>query len=375
MNMKRIVYITGSKADFGRMYYTLKSIKEHPGLTLHIIATGMHLSREQGYTIQEVDREFRIDSKIDMLLNSYSGGAMAKSLGIGVLGITQALEDIKPDIVLLLGDRGEMLAGAIASSHLNILTAHIGGGHVSGSIDDRIRDAISVLSDIHFVATKGNAERVMALGVDASKVYIVGAPDLDAITDKAFAPPDEVAKNFALDLSAPIILVSQHPVTTEAIEAGKQMRETMEAIIELGMPTIVTYPNSDAGGDQMLQVLEKYHSYPFVQIHRSIPYPLYLGLMNVAKVIVGNSSAGIIEAPSFGLPAVNIGTRQKDRERAENVIDVGYDKEEIKAAIQKTLHDRRFMEKAKRCCNPYGDGKTSQRIVKILSTLEITHNW
>lgn len=175
MNMKRIVYITGSKADFGRMYYTLRGMKEHPDLTLHIIATGMHLSREQGYTIREVEKEFRVDSKIDMLLNSYSGGAMAKSLGIGVIGITQALEDIKPDIVLLLGDRGEMLAGAIASSHLNILTAHIGGGHVSGSIDDRIRDAISALSDIHFVATKRSAERVIALGIDASKVHIVGA--------------------------------------------------------------------------------------------------------------------------------------------------------------------------------------------------------
>jgi len=363
---KKIVYITGSRADFGRAYYILKAIQNNNFFELNIIATSMHLSLEFGYTVQEIERKFQIKDKIDTLLAGDSPGAMAKSLGIGIIGITQALERIKPDMIIVLGDRGEMLAGATAGSHLNMPVAHVGGGCISGSIDDKIRDAITIFSNIHFVANEKCKGRVISLGANPLKTYVVGAPDIEAIRKKDFPKAQEVALKFNIDLNKPLILVSYHPVTDEYEDIDSQIREVFESILEFKIQTIITYPNADAGGRRIIKVIEKYSKYPFIYIYKHISYKWYLGLMNVASVMVGNSSAGIFEAPSFGLPVVNIGTRQRSRERAENVIDVGYSEEEIKSAIKKALYDEDFREKAKNCINPYGDGQTSGRIVRIL---------
>lgn len=364
---KKIVYITGSRADFGRAYYILKSIQEHPNFELHILVTSMHLSPEFGYTLQEVEEEFQISEKVDMLVSSDTGTGMAKSFGLGVIGISQALQRITPDLVILLGDRGEMLAGAIASKHLNIPVAHIGGGYISGSIDDRIRDAITVFSDIHFVASRRCFERVISIGADHSKTHIVGAPDLEIIRKKDFLKPQEVIWKFSIESTKPLILVSYHPVTEEYEKADIQMKIICESIMEFKTTqVIITYPNADAGGRKIITVLEKYSNYPFIQIYKHIPYKSYLGLMNLARVMIGNSSAGLIEAASFGLPLVDIGIRQKDRERAENVVDVKCTRKEIIKGIKLALHDKGFIEKAKTCQNLYGDGRTSDYVMKIL---------
>jgi len=371
---KKIVYITGSRADFGRAYYILRAIQEHPDFKLHIIATSMHLAPEFGYTLQEIEEKFWVDEKVDMLLCSDGGGAMAKSFGIGVVGIAQAMEKIMPDLTLLLGDRGEMLAGAIVCKHLNIPVAHIGGGHLSGSVDDRIRDAITVFSDFHFVASKKCFERVISIGADPSKTYIVGAPDLEAIRRKDFSRPQEVAQKFGIRVCDPLILVSYHPVTEEVEEAEDEMETVCESIVDFckniidseKAQVVITYPNADAGGRRIIKVLKKYSGLPFVQIYRHIPYRLYLGLMNLARVMIGNSSSGLIEAASFGLPVVNIGTRQVGRERAENVIDVKCNKEEIVEAIKKAVFDEEFIKRANSCVSPYGDGRTSERIMRIM---------
>lgn len=261
-----------------------------------------------------------------------------------------------------------MLAAAIAGAHLNIPTAHIGGGYISGSIDDRIRDAITIFSDMHFTANEKTAKRVIDIVGNPSDVYVVGAPDLDAISSKEFATSNEVTAKFNLDPTKPLLLVSQHPVTTEVDNAAEQIRETMEALTKIGIQAVVTYPNADAGGRRMLQVINEYNGFPWMHSYRNISYSLYLGLMNMADVLVGNSSAGIIEAPSFGLPVVNIGTRQIGREKAENVIDVGYSRKEILEAIRKALSPE-FKSIAKSSKNPYGDGKTGCRIARILEEI------
>jgi len=374
---RKIVYITGSRADFGRAYYILKAIQEHPDFELHIIATSMHLTFEFGYTLREIEEKFRVDEKVDMLLCNDGGGAMAKSFGIGVVGIAQAVEKIVPDLTLLLGDRGEMLAGAIACKHLNIPVGHIGGGHLSGSIDDRIRDAITVFSDFHFVASKKCFERVISIGADPSKTYIVGAPDLEAIRRKDFSTPQELAQKLGIRVCRPLLLLSYHPVTEEVEEVEDKVETVCESIVDfceniMGSEkpqVVITYPNADAGGRRIIKGLKKYSRFPFVQIYHHIPYRLYLGLMNLARVMIGNSSAGLIEAASFGLPVVNIGTRQVGRERAENVIDVKCNKEEIVGAIEKAMFDKNFIRKANFCTNPYGDGNTSQRVIRIMEDI------
>lgn len=367
MSKKKVVYVTGSRADFGRAYYILKSIQKHPYFDLHIIATCMHLSPEFEYTVQEIEKDFQTIEKVDMLLSSDSKGAMAKSFGLGVIGITQSLEKIMSELVLVLGDRGEMLAGVIASKHLGIPVAHIGGGHISGSIDDRIRNAITVFSDLHFVATKNCAKRVISIGVDPSKTFIVGAPDLEAIKRSDFLKPKEVIQQFNIDPAKPLILLSHHPTLEEYEENEKKMEIVCESIVEFkNVQIIATYPNADAGGRKMVKVLERYSKYPHITTYKHITYKAYLGLMNIASVIVGNSSAGLIEAPSFGLPAVNIGSRQRGRERAENVMDVEFDKKEIVNAITIALSNEEFINKIKKCKNPYGDGQTSSYVIRIL---------
>jgi UDP-hydrolysing UDP-N-acetyl-D-glucosamine 2-epimerase len=298
---------------------------------------------------------------------------MAKSIGLGVIGMAQTWEQLKPDIILILGDRVEPLAAAIAGAYMNIPVAHIhGGDSPRGGLDEYARHAITKLSHIHFPATEKSGERIVKMGEDKWRVHVVGSPALDVILSEPLLSRKVLTKRFGLDLSQPLVLLVQHPVTTQADEAPKQMRETLDAIVELKYPTVLIYPNSDAGGRRMIEVIREYERYPFLKTFPSLPRREYLSLMKAAGVMVGNSSSGIIEAPSFSLPAVNIGIRQEGRERGKNVIDVGYKKQEILKAVKKALTDKAFLAEVKQCQNPYGDGKSAPKIAKILSEIEIT---
>jgi len=309
---------------------------------------------------------------VEMLHKKDTGAAMAKSIGKCVHKMAGTLERRRPDILLLLGDRAEMLAGATAASYMGIAIAHLHGGEVSGGVDEPVRHAISKLAHVHFPATENSAKRLIKMGEDPLRIFIVGAPSLDTILNEKLPKQSKLAKKYGLDLSKPILLVLQHSIVTEADDAAAQIKETLNAIVGLKQQTILIYPNADAGGRRMIRVIKKYEKYPFLKSFRSIPYTDYLGLMRMASVLIGNSSSGIIEAPSFHLPVVNIGTRQKGRERSTNVIDVGYDRREIVKAVKKALHDGKFRAKVNKCKNPYGDGNASQRIVKVLSKIEIT---
>lgn len=371
--MRKIAVVTGTRAEYGILKPVLKTIKTHPRLDLALVVTGMHLSREFGYTIKEIRKDgFKIDAKVEMLHAEDTGAAMAKSIGQGIEKMTEVLKRIKPDFIVLLGDRAEMLAGAVAASYVGIPIAHLHGGEVSGSVDDSVRHAITKLAHVHFPATRGSANRIIKMGEDPSRVFIVGAPSLDTILNERLPKQAKLSKKYGLDLSKPILLVLQHPVVTEADEAANQIKETLNAIVELKHQTIIIYPNADAGGRRMIKVIKKYERYPFIKSFKSVPYSDYLGLMRVASVMVGNSSSGIIETPSFHLPVVNIGSREKGRERSTNVIDVRHSKREIVKAIKKALYDKRFRFKVKKCRNPYGNGEAGPRIAETLSKIKIT---
>jgi len=371
MRTRKILYISGTRADYGLMRETLFAIQKHPKLNLEIAVTGMHLMPEFGKTINEIKKDgFKIH-RVEAIYRKDIKESMTNFIGECTLKLTKAIKQIRPDIILLLGDRAEMLVGAIVGVYLTIPVVHIHGGEVTSTVDELARQAITKLSHIHFPATKKSAQRIIKIGEDSWRVHTVGAPGLDSILKEKLISPKEIAKKYKLNLSKPILLVLQHPVTTEVKDASWQIREIMEAIRESGYQTIVVYPNADPGGRAIIKVIEKYRKYPFIQIYKNIPREDYLGLMKVVKVIMGNSSGGIIESPSIHLPAINIGKRQMRRERATNVINVNYKKEEIKKAIQKAIYDKRFREKVKKCKNPYGDGKTGMRIANILSRIKI----
>lgn len=371
--MRKIAVVTGTRAEYGILKPVLEAIKTNPRLDLALVVTGMHLSKEFGYTIKEIKKDgFKIDAEVKILHAEDTGAAMAKSVGECIEKMTEALKRVKPDFLVLLGDRSEMLAGAVAASYTGIPIAHIHGGDASGSIDDSVRHAITKLAHIHFPATEGSANRIIRMGEDPSRIFVVGAPALDTILNERLSKPARLSKKYDLDSLKPFLLILQHPVVTEADEAADQIKETLNAIVELKHQTILIYPNADAGGRRMIKVIKKYEKYPFIKSFKSVSYIDYLGLMKIASVMIGNSSSGIIEAPSFRLPVINIGTRQGGRERSTNVIDAGYNKKEIVGAIKKALHDRKFRAKVKKCKNLYGDGKASQKIVKVLSEIEIT---
>jgi len=366
---RKICVVTGTRAEYGLLKHIMKEINIHPSLELYTIVTGSHLSKKYGYTIKEIEKDnFKIDDKVDMKITGKDKKDMAKSIGYGIIGITESLIKIKPDILLILGDRGEALAAAIAASYLDIIIAHIHGGDESDGgihIDDKIRHVITKLSHIHFPVTKKSAQRIEKLGEKKWRIKVVSAPGLDAILKRNKKPSNVIAKKFNLDLKKPILLVVQHP-SLIGNNADKEMEETMKAIKELKMQTIIIYPNSDAGGIKMIDVINKYKYLSFLKIYKNLSQEDYFDIMQIANVMIGNSSSGTIESPLFNLPVVNIGNRESTRESAGNKIYVSHDKDKIKNAIKKSLINKIFIQE-----NPYNNGSSSKKIVNFLSSIEI----
>lgn len=368
--MRRICAITERRADYSKLKPVLQNIEEDPELELHLIVTGHHLLPRLGHTVEIVESDgFNIVGRVPMFSEGVkdSGSEMARALGRVVIGITEALERVAPDIMLVGFDLGAHLAAAIVAAHMNITVAHIEAGELSGSIDEALRHATSRFAHLHFASNEVSAQRLVRMGENPKYVFNVGCPSLDALLTMGFMPPEELARKFGLDLSQPFILVLQHPVTTEADEATEQIMLTLEAVKKTGMQAILVYPNIDAGGRRIIRVIERTK----IQNYRSLPFEVYASLMRHASVLVGNSSSGIVEAPYLKLPAINIGTRQQGRIQAENVINTGYDTEEIYAAVMTAIYDEEFRKRLDGCKNPYGDGRASSRIVKILKSVDL----
>jgi len=296
---------------------------------------------------------------------------MCKSLGVFLISVTDTLVRLEPDIVLVVGDRGEHLIAALAAAHMNIPVAHIQAGERSGNIDGLTRHAIARFAHIHFASGPDAAERLRRSGEEEFRIFMTGAPQLDELVNGEAASPEELERRFGLSLDEPLLLVVQHPVTEEFGDGVEQMRETLEAVCELAYQTVLIFPNNDAGSDDLRLMIERYHR-PFMRVERNLPRDVYAGLMRSASAVVGNSSSGLIEAPAFHLPAVNIGNRQRDRARGSNVIDVPYDRAAIVEAIRTAINPA-FREQLEASGDsPYvGDGHVSERIVQILRTIPL----
>ncbi|RYD59427.1 MAG: UDP-N-acetylglucosamine 2-epimerase (hydrolyzing) [Sphingobacteriales bacterium] len=369
--MRKIGLLTGSRGEWGYIRPILREIEESQDMGYQLIVTHMQLLPEFGMAVNEIEREgFTVHEKLYMTLDGYNNITMTKSLGLLLVELTSTLARLKPDILLLAGDRGEQLMGAIAGGHMGIPVAHIQAGELSGNIDGIVRHSITKLAHIHFAANEEFAERVRKMGEQDFRVFNTGAPQLDELVKGDYTPLAELNAKFNLQPEEEILLAVQHPVTEEEEAAGAHIQETIAALKNIGLKTMMIYPNADAGSAEVRKELQKLKG-TNIQLYRNLPRRDYLGLMRSARAIVGNSSSGILEAPSFGLACVNIGRRQNGRPQADNVINVvEYNRQGIEDAIKTALNPG-FQQVARAAVNPYGDGQSTKRIVNILRTIPI----
>ncbi len=369
---RKIAYVSGTRADFGLMTSVLRAISQSEKLDLLLYVTGMHLMPEFGKTIEEVKLEFKNIHTINAFFKGDDRLGMADFTGDFLKKFIKVLKEDKPDFVLTLGDRPEMLCVAVACLYLGIPSGQIAGGEKTSTVDEFARHAITKLSHIHFPSTKESARRIEKMGEEKWRIHVIGAPALDVILNEQLPGRKELFRELGIEPDKKIILLNQHPVSEEWQKAGEQIRETLEAVKIFNLPVVVTYPHADAGGRKIIKEIEKERNNPLFHIFPSLEYKKFLALEREAAVWVGNSSAGMVESSSFKTPVINVGTRQLGRQRGENVIDVGYDRNEIRKAIEKSLNDKRYLAELEKIKNPWGDGKTGPRVSKILEELEIT---
>jgi UDP-hydrolysing UDP-N-acetyl-D-glucosamine 2-epimerase len=330
----------------------------------------MHLLPEFGASRREIAADgFEVDQDIFMALDGFTGVSMAKSLGVFLTSVADTFARLEPDIVLLAGDRGEQLMTAIAAAHVNVPVAHVQAGEVSGNVDGQTRHALARYAHIHFAANEDAAERLTRSGEEPFRIHTVGAPQLDELIAEEPVGREELARRYHLDPARPIVLVVQHPVTEQARLAGEQMAETLAAAAALGEQAVLIYPNNDAGSAELRTQIDAARS-PWLHVERNVPRREYAGLLREAAVMVGNSSSGVIEAPSFGLPAVNVGRRQEGRLQAANVINAPHERQAILAALQRAVSPE-FRANLDGVANPYGDGRASERIVEVLADVPL----
>jgi UDP-N-acetylglucosamine 2-epimerase (non-hydrolysing)/GDP/UDP-N,N'-diacetylbacillosamine 2-epimerase (hydrolysing) len=371
--MKRVVLaVTGSRAEYGAMRPVFRAIAESAALELRLLVTGMHLAPRFRRSLEEIEADdFGVRHVVPVFPEDGSGTAMSTALGRSLIAMTEVIARVRPEVVLLQGDRGEMLAAAAAAAHLNLPVVHMSGGDRTGTIDDAIRNAITSFAHVHLTTCDESSARLRAMGEPRSRIFQVGEPALDVILNLDPLPRPVLCAELALDAEEPIVLATQHSVTDQAANAGGQVRETLAALTELGMQTVFTHPNTDAGYEAIVDALESWQPRGFLHVVPHLGQRRYLSLMREAALLVGNSSSGILEAPSFKLPVINVGTRQHRRTRACNVIDAACDRREIGAAMHKALHDSQFRAGLAACRNPYGDGRCAERTLDVLKRLRL----
>lgn len=367
---KKVCVVTGTRADYGLFYPLLKRIKRDDLFDLQIIAAGMHLSPEFGYTYKEIEADgFRIDEKVDMDLSSDTEAGISRSIGTGIAGFADVFSRSKPDILLLLGDRFETFAAAISAFIAKIPIAHLHGGELTeGAIDDSFRHAITKMSLLHFTSTDKYRNRVIQLGEAPDRVFNVGALGIDNIKETKLLSKDELENDLGCEFGKRTAMVTYHPVTLENNTSKEQFSELLGALNKItDLNIIFTKPNADTDGRVIIDLIDDHVSRnpERTASFTSLGRLRYLSALNCADLVIGNSSSGIIEAPSLGMPTVNIGDRQRGRIRAESVIDCSPEKESIGAAIEKALSDE-FRTLCAVVKNPYGDGIASEKILGIL---------
>jgi UDP-hydrolysing UDP-N-acetyl-D-glucosamine 2-epimerase len=371
---RRIGVVTVGRSDYGHLRPVLDGIRRAPDLDLVLFVAGMHLAPEFGDTRREIEADgFPIAERIEMLEKGDTPEAVAISTGRGVEGFARGFARRRPDLVVVLGDRFEMLAAAAAALPFALPVAHIHGGEVSeGAMDNQIRHAITKLAHLHFASADVHARRIGRMGEEAWRIHAVGAPGLDRLVGLAALPRATLARELGLAAEGPWLLVTLHPVTLEYRDTAFHVDELLAALEKTDGTLVITYPNADTSGRVIIDRIEEFAGrHPGrCRLARSLGERLYLSLLSHADVMIGNSSSGLIEAPSFGLPAVNIGARQRGRLRGANVIDVAPSREEIFRGIE-AARVPEFRARARAAANPYGDGRAAPRIVEVLSKVPL----
>ncbi len=375
MNIKKIkiLFVTGSRGEWGYIRPILELIKRSFDIEYEICATNMHLLPNFGNSIDEISNDgFEIKYKINMSLDGYNHFTQVKSLAIFLSSFSDILDSSMPDWILLAGDRGEQLMGAIAGAYTYIPVAHIQAGEKSGNIDGTARHAIGKLAHIHFASNKDASKRLINLGEQDFRVFNVGAPQIDELVEDRISSNIEIMKKLNFNISCQYILFVQHPVTEEFDKADFQIKETIKALTNFDLPIVVILPNNDAGSLIIRKNIENL-IIGKVFIFSNLKREEYLALLRNTKVIIGNSSSGLLEAPTFNTPAVNIGRRQNDRVQGLNVINCEHDASKITKAIDKAISKNFKKMLNEKCKNPYGDGESSKKILDVIRNTEINN--
>lgn len=365
---RTIGVVTVGRSDYSIYLPILHKIQEDLDLQLHLIVSGMHLSAEFGLTVEAIEADgFQIGDRVEMLLSSDTPEGIAKSMGLAMIGFAQAYTRSRPDILVVLGDRFEMHAVALAALPFKIPVAHIHGGEITrGAIDDALRHSITKLSHLHFVSTEEAARRVRQMGEEPWRIVISGAPALDNIGSIKLLTREELAEYIGVPLDKPTLLVTFHSVTLEYEQTYWQFGELLAALDTCGMRVVFTMPNADTNGRVITRMIQEFAKYnPSAKLVANLGTQAYFSLMACAVAMVGNSSSGVLEAPSFKLPVVNIGTRQQGRTKPKNVIDVGYERDGIVNGIRRAISSQ-FRLSLHDLVNPYGNGHASEVIIKYL---------
>jgi UDP-hydrolysing UDP-N-acetyl-D-glucosamine 2-epimerase len=374
--MRKIAVFTGTRAEYGLLYWLLKDIQTDADLQLQLLVSGTHLSPEFGCTYQQIEQDgFTIDEKIEILLSSDTAVGVAKSMGLGVLGFTDALSRLKPDALVILGDRFEALAAAQTAMILRIPVIHLHGGEITeGAYDDAIRHAITKLSHIHCTSTDEYRKRVIQLGEAPDRVKNVGAIGLDHLSRSTFMTMTELSQSLDFPITHPYILVTYHPVTLADEEPEKSFQALINALDEFPEHQIIlTYPNADDGGRKIIPLLESYANKNTKRVLsiKSLGQIRYLSAVKYAAAVVGNSSSGVIEVPSFDVATIDIGMRQKGRLAAKSVIHCSPNKKDIVNAIQNGI-SKKYKIDNEEIINPYGQGDASGQIIKLLKKFKVS---
>lgn len=374
MSRRRVLAITAIRSEYYFQRSIFHAIREHPDLELTLIVTGAHLSPLHGYTVKEIQADgFHIAERIESLIYSDRDAARLKGAASQLQVLAHIVDARRPDWLLAPADREEAMTLALCGAYMGLAVAHYGAGdRVVGNVDDMIRHAVSRLSHLLLTTHEEARQRLIQAGEQEWRVHNMGHAGLDRIAGTAAMSDDELAYALGIaQIKKPYLVVIQHPLSSEFAEAGRQMRETLEAAKELGMQTFVSYPNSDAGSHLIIETIEKYRSQPNFHVFQNIPDAPFIHLLRGAAVLLGNSSLGLLEAPFLRLPVVNIGARQSLRHHAENVFFVACNKEQIADKVSAILGSEEIRNRIANCSNPFGDGHTGERVANLLATTPI----
>jgi UDP-N-acetylglucosamine 2-epimerase (non-hydrolysing)/GDP/UDP-N,N'-diacetylbacillosamine 2-epimerase (hydrolysing) len=360
--------VTERRADYSKLRPVITQIKKSKKFDYYLVVTGSHLLKKHGYTINEIKNDgFKIYKKFKIFEenDSDSPSTMTMAFGKAVINLTKIIKTLKPDLIFSGFDIGANFAAAVVGAHMNIHVAHLEGGEITGTIDESIRHAISKFAHIHFTSNEHATKRLTKMGESTKNIFTVGNPSLDVIKSTKFISKKELENEFNIDLEKPLLLVVQHTVTTEINEIDKFFLETINAIKEINHQTIIISGNGDAGSQKIKKIIKDSN----ILNYENLPFIKYVSLLYHSSVIIGNSSSGIMEAPFLHIPSINIGTRQEGRGKTKSILNVKYDKHEIKIAINKALFNKEFLNSIKNQKNQHGNGNSSKKIVQILEKL------